>query len=78
MHTFNYEKFISDGYAITKDGELRVIRHHISKTGHIHVTMKYAYQSAGLKSMNYNKFGRPVDHNSMPFSNSSHLYLVNE
>ncbi len=78
MHSFNYDKFLSDGNAITKDGELKVIRHSIGRNGHIHVTMKYINQNAGLKSINYNKFGRPVNHNSMPFSNSSHLFLVNE
>jgi hypothetical protein len=80
MHSFNYDKFLKEGVAITKDGELKVIKTTILSTGHMHLTFRFINKmgSIALISHNYNKFGRPVDSNYMPLSNSSHLFLVNE
>lgn len=78
MHTFNYQKFIKEGKAETKDGSYKVIRHFINKNGKIHVTMKSLKDSAGLVSQNYNKEGEPISMYGTIYPNMSHINIVNE
>lgn len=61
MYTFDLNKFISDGKAITKDGELEVSKFYVMSTGLINVTLKYKYQDAGIISRIYNQYGEWVD-----------------
>lgn len=78
MHIFNYQKFIKEGKAETKDGGHKVIRHFINKNGKIYVTMKSLKDSAGLVHQNYNNEGQPINMYGTVFPNMSHINLVNE
>lgn len=61
MYTFDLNKFIADGKAITKDGDLEAIKFHVMSKGLINVTLKYKYQDAGIISRIYNQYGEWVD-----------------
>lgn len=78
MQTFNYNKFIHDGVAETRDGEYKVIRRFIDKKGKIQATLKSLKNEAGLVHQNFNKEGQPINMYGNVYPNMFHINLVNE